>query len=547
MKTERLIVFDDTSSPENGYIGGMATQDITIGVLVDERYEIVESVGAGGMCFVYRAKQLKMDREVAIKVPHAHLLLSGDSLKRFKREAVAVSKLNHPNIVQTFGGGVWNDRPYMAMEFLDGESLAAKIARDGKIDEDKAVKIFATICDALGHAHQQGIIHRDLKPSNVMLVGDEHTVKLVDFGIAKIMPESGQEMQRLTQTGQLIGTIIYMAPELALGQSPTAQCDFYSFGCLMYETLSGHRPFEGDSPFELIAKHASEAALPIAGISEGMQAIVNKCLAKAPEDRFQSAEQIKGALDSRGAFRAAAIAAPKKIIEQPNRRIRLLTMVAFSLILLGCFAATMLLTQHHSEPAATDNRPAHASPEYLVREAEDRLDEHMYTFAVDKAKAAMALINPNDPAQRHLYDRNLKALAMSTFNAGKNEEAIPLLKELWSRTEMERDAPLCQECAFKIGIGNMMLNNYETAIEYLENPILDQQRDSDYLADTKIQLATCYWVVGSRAKDKAKCEEAIAMAKRVAAYQPMGQQGRDAVNTANVRLRDWAKVSLNFR
>jgi tRNA A-37 threonylcarbamoyl transferase component Bud32 len=278
-------------------------------MLVDGRYQIIEQLGAGGMCNVYRAQHVQLNREVAVKVLQDKLLTSDAALRRFQREAVAVSSLEHPNIVCTLGSGIWDGRPFLVMELLSGQSLQETIKNSGPMIWERALPIFRRICDGLEYAHSQGIVHRDLKPSNVMVTADGG-VKIVDFGIAKILPESGKEIQKLTQTGDLFGTLPYMSPEQLLGKNVDGRSDLYSFGCLIYEVLEGKPPFTGETPFEVVNKHLKERAETPKACTAEVASIIMRLLAKQPGDRLQSAAELRSAFDNPGSVQAPQYRAP---------------------------------------------------------------------------------------------------------------------------------------------------------------------------------------------------------------------------------------------
>ncbi len=268
------------------------------GRVIDGRYEITSFLGKGGMCSVYLANHLVLSRPLALKVLNEQLLVEKSSIERFKREAVAVSALEHPNIVKVYGFGVVQEIPYLAMEYLSGISLADLLKRETRLPLERALPIFDQILDALSHAHQQGLIHRDLKPSNVMLIDGERQVKLVDFGIAKVLPESGKELQKLTQTGAILGTVAYMSPEQCQALPLDARSDIYSMGCLMYEVLDGRVPLDGETPLAIMSKHLLESPAESEFITANARKTILSALEKSPTKRQQSADQLKQELQN---------------------------------------------------------------------------------------------------------------------------------------------------------------------------------------------------------------------------------------------------------
>lgn len=254
-------------------------------------YEIVSQVGEGGMGTVFRARDLRLDRSVAIKV------FKQDFTERFEREARAISALNHPNICTLHDVGREGETPFLVMEFVDGEPL------HGPIPLTEAVNLALQILDALGLAHKAGIIHRDLKPANIL-----HTksgVKLLDFGLAKKITsrEAASELtltMHQTQEQTIVGTLQYMAPEQLEGKEADVRSDVFAFGCLFYEMLTGHRVFSGDTPASIIAAVMSSEPRPIGDVGESagkpMEMIIRRCLEKRPEDRWQTAQDLLAAL-----------------------------------------------------------------------------------------------------------------------------------------------------------------------------------------------------------------------------------------------------------
>jgi serine/threonine protein kinase len=268
---------------------------LTTGTIVDDRFEIIDELGQGGMGVVYRARQLQMDRTIALKVLREQVSGDIDRVKRFKREAQLASVLEHPNIVQVFGVGIAsNDLPYIAMEFLSGSQLDEVLEKNGPMPWRELLPLMMEVCDALQYAHSQNIIHRDIKPSNIM-IADNHA-KVVDFGIAKSLSDASP---KLTQTNVLMGSVYYMSPSDFSGAPATAQSDIYALGCTIFEMLVGKPPFAGDTVFDTMTKHALE---PIPGINQlnakanipdSLQRVVDWMLAKEPADRASSAAEVK--------------------------------------------------------------------------------------------------------------------------------------------------------------------------------------------------------------------------------------------------------------
>jgi serine/threonine protein kinase len=281
-----------------------------LGTVLDGRYEILEVLGGGGMGLVYKARHSYMKRTVAVKVLHKHMVASTEALKRFRLEAQAVSCLNVPNILTVYDFGVSTQgQPYMVMDYLEGTSLHEVLEAEHNLSVERSLNIFIQICRALEHAHEKNVIHRDLKPSNIMLVsvGDEKDfVKIVDFGIAKLLGAAEGEMEQLTRTGEVFGSPLYMSPEQCRGKPLDCRTDIYSLGSVMYETLTGKPLFEGDEVLDLFFKQTTQkpaafsAVSPTLAIPQELEQIVFRTLEKEPEDRIPTMRNLRLELEQIG-------------------------------------------------------------------------------------------------------------------------------------------------------------------------------------------------------------------------------------------------------
>jgi serine/threonine protein kinase/tetratricopeptide (TPR) repeat protein len=267
-----------------------------------ERYEVLEVIGYGGMGTVYRAKDKILGKEFAVKVLKDELAADESAIKRFEQEANAASDLTHLNMLAVYGHGKTPaGSHYIVMDLLEGESLAQLLKREGSLDANRAINISIQVCHALAHAHMKGLVHRDLKPSNIMLVksgSSADLVKVLDFGIAKLMPGQKRETLNLTQTGEIFGSPSYMSPEQCLGCSQDARSDIYSLGCMMYEMIVGRPPLVGKNPIQTVAKHLNEdppslsKVVPSAQIPRGLEETIMRCLEKDTEQRYQSMDHL---------------------------------------------------------------------------------------------------------------------------------------------------------------------------------------------------------------------------------------------------------------
>lgn len=264
--------------------------DKNIGVMLDGRYEIEKRIGAGGMADVYKAYDVVEKQVVAVKILKNEFINNDEFLRRFKNESKAVSMLSHPNIVKVFDVGFNEECRFIVMEYIDGITLRDYIENQKVVDWREAVHLSVQILRALGHAHERGIIHRDIKPQNIMMFSDG-TVKVMDFGIAKFTYEMG-----ITATAQTIGSVHYISPEQACGKVTDGKSDIYSVGIVLYEMLTGKKPFDTDNPVTVaVMQMNNQAELPRAvnsSIPVGIEEIVRKAIEKDPEQRYQSATEM---------------------------------------------------------------------------------------------------------------------------------------------------------------------------------------------------------------------------------------------------------------
>ena len=267
---------------------------------LSDRYELGEIIGFGGMSEVHLARDLRLHRDVAVKVLRADLARDPSFYLRFRREAQNAAALNHPAIVAVYDTGEAvtpsGPLPYIVMEYVDGVTLRDIVHNDGPMPPRRSLEVIADACQALNFSHQHGIIHRDVKPANIM-ISDTGAVKVMDFGIARALADTGNSV---TQTAAVIGTAQYLSPEQARGESVDARSDVYSLGCVLYEMLTGEPPFVGDSPVAVAYQHVREDPTPPsqkrAGISAELDAVVLKALTKNPDNRYQTAAEMRADL-----------------------------------------------------------------------------------------------------------------------------------------------------------------------------------------------------------------------------------------------------------
>src|ERR1700738_4274078 len=319
-------------------------------------YEIQSPLGAGGMGEVYRARDTRLDREVAVKVLAAHLSENLELRARFEREAKAISGLQHPNICVLYDVGRQDGVDFLVMEYLQGETLAARLARK-PLTPDETLHIGIEVADALDKAHRSGIVHRDLKPSNVMLTKGG-TTKLLDFGLAKLQSfgsgtqsaapafsavATGARMASpVTVAGSVVGTMQYMSPEQIQGKEADARSDIFAFGAMLYEMLNGKRPFEGKSQLSVASAVLEKEPDPISKIQPltppSLEHVVQTCIAKDPDQRFQSVHDLKLQLQWI-VVGGSQTGTPAVVTSQRRNRRKLLTLAT----LLGWSLATVAL------------------------------------------------------------------------------------------------------------------------------------------------------------------------------------------------------------
>lgn len=276
-----------------------ACVEIDPGTIIDDKYQIDCFIGAGGMGAIYRAQQKQLDRTVAVKLVDT-TIADESGVARFEREARAISSLHHRHIVQFYGYGIWHSHPYMVMEFIEGTSLEALLEKKGHLPPKEAIEIVTQVCEALQCAHANGVIHRDLKPSNIMLAAmpdGRHSVKIIDFGLAKMAATSDRHLQNITSDGQTVGSVLYMSPEQCIAEKVDQRSDIYSLGCILYHCLSGLPPFRDDRSVVIMCNHVERdapnlRALDENSLPEGLQEVVDKMMAKLPEDRYTVIDEV---------------------------------------------------------------------------------------------------------------------------------------------------------------------------------------------------------------------------------------------------------------
>jgi serine/threonine-protein kinase len=384
--------------------------------LISDRYQLGDRLGSGGMSSVYKATDRVLERTVAVKILAEHLSDDEKFVARFRREALAVAKLIHPNIVQVYDTGVDHDRHYIVMEYVEGRSGAQLLQSRGRLGPEVTVEIGTQACAGLEFAHRQGIVHRDVKPGNLMVIGgparrgnapagahdpptDEMTTKLTDFGIAR-----AAEQTRLTQVGSVVGTAAYLAPEQARGEEAAPPADVYALGVVLYQLLTGRLPWEGSTLSELAIRRENERPLPPSSydsaVPETLSAAVLRSLEGDPAQRYSTARQLAVALRAG----LAGQEPPGPAAEAPTRALGG-----------GGTEATRRLAP--SAPPAPAPRPARARPRPAPRQAPARARPRRSLGSRIGSAIGMILVIA-------LLAAVIAAIVLLTTDAGQNTDLI---------------------------------------------------------------------------------------------------------------------------
>jgi predicted Ser/Thr protein kinase len=341
-----------------------------VGETFADRYELTELVGTGGMSSVYKAHDTLLERNVALKILHEHYSDDDEFVERFKREARSVAQLSHPNIVTVIDRGEADGRQFIVFEYIDGESLKELLVRSGRLPVVRALELAREIARGLAFAHEHGLVHRDVKPQNVLLNGDGHA-KVTDFGIARSLDVE----HSVTQTGTVLGTSNYIAPEQASGQPVDTQTDVYSLGVVLYELLAGDVPFPGENFVSVAMKHVNQPPPNLLDVRRDVPlrvaAAVDRALEKDPNQRFPSMDAFAAELDAclaelaspGGGGEEATMVVPAAARAQPRRRRRRtysrwpFVLAALALLALGGAIAGFVLLNDNTTGSGSASGP----------------------------------------------------------------------------------------------------------------------------------------------------------------------------------------------
>jgi eukaryotic-like serine/threonine-protein kinase len=384
-----------------------------IGSTLASRFHLLEVIGDGGMGRVYRGEEVATGRPVAVKLLHPEFVGDDQVVQRFEREARVTTELSHPNIINVIEFGEWNGHLYLAMELLAGKPLAELIGDGSKnkprLTVKRTLEIIRPVLDALDYAHERGVVHRDLKPENVMVIPARgllarESVKLLDFGIAKLghHPERPATPQ-ITQHGLVIGTPAYMSPEQAAGQEADMRSDVYSCGVMLFHMLTGRRPFEAASSYDVLRMHLDtqpKSLLEVgagAWIPDAVEGVVMRALSKRPAERFQSAGELRRALEHAVvvdyAHTAGGLVATPTLMSAGSRFLCLAIIAAAAAVLAGDQLRARAAARRNAAatagaaataPSVTSDRPS--PPDVAPRESSDRDKRHVRKQARATAK-----------------------------------------------------------------------------------------------------------------------------------------------------------------
>lgn len=313
------------------------------GTIIDDRYQIIERIGEGGMGTIFKATEIGLDRIVAVKILHQTLIGDQNSSKRFVREGKVLATLSHPHILTLYRFGVWaGSWPYIAMEYLIGRSVMQLLLSCDRLPVGQSVDIVTQVCDAMVTAHAAGVIHRDLTPSNIMMVeGPNDFAKVIDFGLSALLAAQnpGQD-GRLTGTGTVLGSLHYMSPEQTMGITVDSRSDIYSLGCVLYHMVMGRTPFDADNPIALMRHHREEPvvlAIPSNELPAGLWNVILRAMAKDPELRYQTMQEFAADLTLVTEGAGDTICAPRQDSVRRKRRIdrRMVVGVVALVVLVG--------------------------------------------------------------------------------------------------------------------------------------------------------------------------------------------------------------------
>ena len=409
--------------------------EVVENTVVDGRYRILNRIGSGGMADVYCAEDTQLGRRVALKLLHRRFAEDAEFVERFRREASSAAGLNHPHVVQVFDRGAWDGTYYIAMELLEGRNLKQVVRDHGALEPALAVDLVLQVLKAARFAHRRGVVHRDIKPHNV-IVDDEGRAKVTDFGIARAGASD------MTETGSIMGTAQYLAPEQAQGHPVDARADLYAVGVVLYELLCGVPPFDGDSPVTIALKQVSEEPVPPRlrnpAVPPGLDAVVLRALRKDPADRYQDADQFIAALESvlSGGYVETVAVAEDLVaeLEEEDRRnwarIAAIALVVLALAALAIGAWALLTPEEQRVPSVLGEKRA-AAAQTLQRAGFEVDIVPIQSDTVPEDRVAGQRPEPGAEAEEG-------STVTITVSSGPGEASVPVVQGLSADDAVER-------------------------------------------------------------------------------------------------------------
>ena len=561
------------------------------GTTINEKYQIIEVIANGGGGTVYRALQLDLNRQVALKFLHFDLALDEESLRRFEREAKLLASLGNKHLPQIYGTETYAGQvPYIVMELLEGVTLEDELKKEGRLSWKRTAHIATQMCEALELAHENGVVHRDLKPANIMLQkdGNEDSVKIIDFGLARLISGDGQKS--LTATGFLLGTPTYMSPEMCGGERVDQRADIYSLACIMYECLTGLVPFSAENPISLIYKHKTERPLSItehiqvyeAGSERELNSteiesrnefarrigeLILTGLEKSPDKRFSSMKNFGDAIidlgqDNEIQFEArTSLQTNTGIKKNRNRRFLFIVVATLSILALPLLPIAKQSSLNVALKEDHDAKELMESAEQLLKEVQDNLE-----------KAAQANAS-NKSIEAKRFSRKALRLMLKELTSTRNQELLfekelQLIKEfskfdkylvVLRRGADDRLNPDVEGVSAAIDLARRKNRGFhnEAELQLLESTINANPRDV-------FQLLCCaenFAKAGDFAAAESTLDQAAKLskdpetprAKRVraiielkkgnlAGFHKMVNEERLAITTPNIRNGGWSQV-----
>ena len=429
-----------------------------------EQYEPLSLLGEGGMGTIWKVRDKKLNKTFAIKILRSGAANRREALQRFRQEAQAACQLSHANLASVYNYGVGKrGDPYIVMDCLDGDTLAKIIEKEGCVDVPRAIDLFIQIAEALAHAHAKGVIHRDIKPTNIIVERNQESIeiaKIVDFGIAKVTAVEGAQSAGLTQTGEVFGTPSYMSPEQCLGKKLDARSDIYAFGCVMYETLSGKKPFPGHTAIQTMLKRLHAVAEPLGKatteqkIPDDLEYIVRRCLERDPRNRYQSIPALEADLqlfkENKKIIRSKNI--PAIDVTNTSLTSPIVSLSPFSRIRTSALVTACLLSSTLLIAMALFTR--------CLWQASSSIS----TYTIESSKP---LVPPNQTESG--LARQLDELSENYLKSGQYERAIPIF-QITAKYYIEDDrSPLLASDSYQ-GLGKCykMLGQYTQADRYYQ-------------------------------------------------------------------------------